>query len=165
VDNNHIWLVNSEGKNLVKLTNMAGLQHEPVWSHDGEWIYFLSGKGKQAHDIWRVSLKTKRTEQITAGQLYHFDLALSPEGSMAFSNNRTGNYEIWLRDSQGHEKQLTRDPGIDSRPSWSADGEVIIFESSRNGVMNIWRKPIDGGVAEKLTRELIGARYPVWWQD
>ena len=164
VDNNHIWLVTADGKNLQKLTNMAGLQHEPVWSADGKWIYFLSGKGKQAHDIWRVSLSNKNREQITAGQLYHFDLALSPRGEMAYSNNRTGNYEIWIRDLQGKERQLTENQAIDSRPAWSGDGKMMLFESSRDGVMNIWQKPVAGGTARKLTRELIGARYPVWWQ-
>ena len=164
VDNNHIWLVSAEGKNLVKLTNMAGLQHEPVWSPDGKWIYFLSGKGKQAHDIWRVSLKSKRREQLTAGQLYHFDLALSAAGEMAYSNNRTGNYEIWIRDAQGKERQLTDNEAIDSRPSWSGDGKMILFESSRGGVMNIWQQPITGGPADKLTDELVGARFPIWWQ-
>jgi len=164
IDNNHIWLVNSEGKNLVKLTNMAGLQHEPVWSLDGKWIYFLSGKGKQAHDIWRVSVKNKSKEQLTAGSLYHFDLAFSRQGDMAFSNNRTGNYEIWIRNKSGDDKAITNNAAIDSRPTWSGDGKEIIFESSRGGVMNIWRKSIIDGKAIQLTDEKIGARYPVWWQ-
>ncbi|HHO59639.1 MAG TPA: hypothetical protein ENJ64_05305 [Thiotrichales bacterium] len=163
IDNNHIWLVDANGKHLVKLTNMAGLQHEPVWSPDGEWVYFLSGKGRQAHDIWRVSLRNKATEQLTAGNLYHFDLAFSPRGELAFSNNRTGNYEIWVRAEKAGEKQLTSNPAIDSRPSWSPGGDAIAFESSRSGKMNIWRMPVSGGKARQLTDEAVGARYPVWW--
>lgn len=164
IDNNHIWLVNSEGKNLVKLTNMAGLQHEPVWSLDSKWIYFLSGKGKQAHDIWRVSVKNKLKEKLTAGNLYHFDLAFSNQGDMAFSNNRTGNYEIWIKNKAGKETALTNNPSIDSRPSFSSSGKDIVFESSRGGIMNIWRKSVTNGKTVRLTNEKIGARYPVWWQ-
>ena len=59
IDNNHIWLVNIKGEKLKQVTNMAGLQHEPVWSQDGQWIYFLSGDGNQSHDIWRVSVDKK----------------------------------------------------------------------------------------------------------
>jgi TolB protein len=162
IDNNHIWLTSSEGKKLIKLTNMSGLQHEPVWSPDGEYIYFLSGKGKQAHDIWRISISGKRKEQVTAGQLYNFDLAFSPRGEMAFSNNRTGNYEIWLRDLDSNERQFTHNDAIDSRPSWSLDARYIVFESSRGGVMNIWKKSIDTDETKRLTNELIGARFPVW---
>jgi len=163
-DNNHIWLVDANGKYLKKLTNMNGLQHEPTWTPDGAWIYFLSSTDRQAHDIWRVSVANKSTEQLTVNQLYHFDLAFSPQGDMAFSSNRAGNYDLWLRNAQGKETAITNHEAIDSRPTFSANGREIIFESSRSGVMNIWHKHIDGDV-KQLTFETIGARHPVWWQE
>ncbi len=163
VDNNHIWVVNSEGNDLIKLTNKQGLQHEPVWSPNGQWIYFLSGKGLQTHDIWRVSTKTKSTEQLTVNQLYHFDLSFSHSGNMVFSSNRSGNYEIWLRDNKGKEYAVTQHEAVDSRPTISLNGDVVIFESARGGVMDIWRKPVNGK-AIQLTQEAVGARYPIWWQ-
>ena len=161
-DNNHIWVVDSNGGNLVKLTNMGGLQHEPVWSPDGKWVYFLSGNGQANHDIWRVGLHTKAIEQITVNQLYNFDLALSQAGRMAISSNRVDNYEIWAEQKSGSMYRVTHHEAMDSRPTWSPDGEEIIYESSRNGVMNIWRMPVKGGEILQLTNEKIGARYPVW---
>jgi len=163
IDNNHIWLVKEDGSGLKKLTTMKGLQHEPVWSRDGKAIYFLSGEGDQAHDVWRVDLDSKRTEQLTAGKLYHFDMAFTNDNAMAYSNNQTGNYEIWVKQKDGQDLQLTRHEAIDARPSWSPDGEAIVFESSRNGVMNIWRKSIGGGEAIQLTHKKVGARFPVWF--
>jgi len=162
VDNNHIWLVKEDGTGLQKLTNMKGLQHEPVWARSGKAIYFLSGEGDQAHDVWRVELASKWTEQLTAGKLYHFDMALTNDNTMAYSNNQTGNYEIWVKKGDDPDIQLTRNEAIDARPSWSPDGKAIVFESSRDGVMNIWKKPINGGEAVQLTHEKVGARFPVW---
>ncbi|TCK18885.1 WD40 repeat protein [Thiogranum longum] len=162
IDNNHIWLVKEDGSGLKKLTAMKGLQHEPVWSRDGKAVYFLSGEGDQSHDVWRVERASKRIEKLTAGKLYHFDMAFANDNAMAFSNNQTGNYEIWIKQSDGSNRQLTQHESIDARPSWSPDGKAIVFESSRSGVMNIWMKPISNSEAVQLTHEKVGARFPVW---
>lgn len=161
-DNNHIWLVNGDGRNLRRLTNMGGLQHEPVWSPDEQWIYFLSSTSKEDHDIFRVSTLTSSIEQLTVDKIYNFDVAISNNGEMAFSSNRQDNYEIWIQEANGNVHRLTHNKAIDSRPSWSPDGKVIVFESSRNGPMNIWRMSVDDKLPIQLTNEKIGARYPVW---
>ncbi len=162
IDNNHIWRVDINGNELTKMTNMKGLQHEPVWSPDGKWIYFLSGKGDQSHNIWRISLEDKAKEQITVGQLYNFDVAFSKQGDMVFSSNRGGNYDIWLQKKNILE-QITDDREIDSRPTLSPNGENIMFESLRSGVMNIWWKSLKTLEMKQLTNETIGARYPIWF--
>lgn len=160
-DNNHVWIVGENGEHLEKITNMGGLQHEPVLSFDGQWVYFLSGAGDESHDIWRVSLKSKSTEQLTSGQLYHFDVAVSQDNKLAYSNNRSGNYDIWIRE-KGKDRNLTKHEAFDARPSWSMDGKQIMFESSRSGVLNIWRISDKGGNPTQLTHHTRGARYPVW---
>jgi len=163
IDNNHIWRVDIHGNNLTKMTNMEGLQHEPVWSPDGKWIYFLSGKGDQSHNIWRISLEDKSKEQITVGKLYNFDVTFSKQGDMAFSSNRGGNYDIWLQ-KKNTLVQITDDRAIDSRPSLSPEGKNITFETLRSGVMNIWQKSLNTSEMKQLTDEAIGARYPIWSQ-
>ena len=161
IDNNHIWLVDIDGNGLTKMTGMEGLQHEPVWSPDGKWLYFLSGKGDQSHNIWRISLDSKSKEQLTVGQLYNFDVSFSKQGGMAFSSNRGGNYDIWLQKDNTLE-QITDDYAIDSRPSLSPDGENIVFDSLKSGTMNIWYKSLNTSEMKQLTNESIGARYPIW---
>lgn len=164
-DKNAIWVAAADGTGLRQVVEMAGLQHEPHWSRDDDWIYFLSGEGKQNHDIWRVSTETGAREQLTAGQLYHFDLALSPDDVLAFSGNRSGNYEIWIWDQTGEEapRRVTDDPGLDGGPAWSPDGRSLIFHSSRSGSLNLWAVPAEGGEARQLTHHPEGARGAAWW--
>ncbi len=165
IDNNDIWIVKSDGTGLRRLTNMKGLQHEPSWGPDGNWIYFLSGTGGQTHDIWRVSPSSKKAEQLTVGQLYHFDVAVSPDGDLAFSSNRTGNYEIWVKRGKENARALTNHPALDARPTWSPDGRTVVFESTREGAPNIWKMALQNGSPVKLTKHRDGARAPVWQQS
>jgi len=163
IDNNHIWIVNVDNNKLSKLTNMGGLQHEPVWSSNQQWIYFLSNTGSQSHDILRVSIDGKIKEQITSNNLYNFDISLSKKDKLAYSSNISGNYEIWIKQKNGNASQLTFNEGIDSRPTWSEDEKSIVFESFRKGTMNIYKMKINEKQVQQLTFHKVGARFPVWW--
>jgi len=163
VDSNNLWVVDAGGGHLRKLTQLPYLQHDPAWSTDGSTLYFLSGKGDQNHDIWKMNLKDGATAQLTVGQLYHFDVAAGPDGRLAYSGNQSGNYEIWLWAPDEKPRPLTDHPALDARPSWSPDGRVLLFESTRGGVSHIWRLSVAGGAPEPLTHHPRGARMPVWW--
>jgi Tol biopolymer transport system component len=107
-------------------------------------------------------LPSLNNEQLTVDALYHFDLAINKSGGLAFSSNRTGNYEIWTR-KNGKDIAITNNNAFDARPTWSSDGQEIIFESSRSGKMNLWKKSINSDNASMITDEKTGARFPVWW--
>ena len=66
----------------------------------------------------------------------------SPDGTMlAFSSNRSGNFEIYVRRVEGgQEVNVTNDPGQDIQPDFSPDGNWIAFvstRSSRTGMVQI----------------------------
>ena len=69
--------------------------------------------------------------------------AISPDGSFITFSWRG---DIWLADRDGGEaRRLTTHPGVDSRSAWSPDGDLIAFESDRDGYRNIWVVEPDGG--------------------
>lgn len=162
IDDNDIWVFDLATGRMEKLTSMPRLQHEPTWSRDGKSIYFLSGGGGQTHDVWRVDVASRKAEQLTVNAAYHFDLAMRSDGAMAYSGNRTGDYDLWLRHPDGRTEQLTKDADLDARPSWSPDGKELVFESSRGGVVNIWRLGLRSPEPQQLTEAAEGARQPVW---
>ncbi len=60
--------------------------------------------------------------------------------------------QIFLARADGsHRVQLTRGDKSASSPSFSPDGRYVYFSSERSGKPNLWRIPVDGGEAEKLT--------------
>lgn len=164
IDGNDIWVIDSNGKNQKRIAKMKLLQHEPVWSIDSKQIYFLSVTGKQTHDIWKINLSNGSKKKLTDDSLYHFDIALSQKGDMAFSNNQTGNYEIWTMQS-GKSKQVTNHPALDAKPTWSPRGNALVFESNRTGVSNLWAIQLDGSDPVQLTSHKDSARAPVWFHN
>jgi Tol biopolymer transport system component len=104
----------------------------------------------------------------------------SPDGTtLAFSSNRSGNYEIYVRRVEGgQEVNVTNDPGQDIQPDFSPDGNWISFvstRSSRTGMVKIgspafaaefrtfggdvWVVPALGGQARLLARD---GNFPAW---
>lgn len=167
-DRNDLWLVGVDGEGLRKLTRMRGLQHEPTWAPSGDALYFLSGitgPTKRDHDVWRLEIESGSVQQLTHNALYHFDVAVSADGSIAYSSNRTGDYEIWIRSPEGMERQWTSSPGLDSNPAFSPDGREIVFQSRRGGELELWKARTGDSAdpAIPLTNDGPEARNPTWF--
>ena len=89
----------------------------------------------------------------TAGEPGEFNtVSLAPDGSrVAVSRVEGGNSDIWLYEfAGGRTTRLTYDPGVDWLAVWSPDGSHIIFSSSRDGGLSLYRKPSSGAENEQL---------------
>jgi len=75
------------------------------------------------------------------------DPAFSPDGSrIAFVSQRDGNAEIYVMNADGTgTSRVTNDPLTDGRPAFTADGQALVFHSSRTaGKQQIWAVTVDG---------------------
>ncbi len=163
IDANDIWLINLDSRKRSRLTNMKHMQHDPAWSHDEKQLVFVSGAGGQNHDLFVLNMESGATKQLTAGQRYHFEPACSINNEIAFSSNRTDDYEIWVCDIEGkHFDQITHSPGMDSEPTWSPDGRKIAFVSSRGGYPAIWVINRDSSNPHQISPVGMKCRGPAW---
>jgi eukaryotic-like serine/threonine-protein kinase len=72
-----------------------------------------------------------------------------------------GNVDIWLYDlSRGLPTRFTFHAANDSAPVWSPDGHTIVFQSSRSGHYDLFRKPADGSRNEELLYADSQQKYP-----
>ena len=87
------------------------------------------------------------------------DPQVSPDGSrIVFAVSVTDlernkrRSDLWLVgvDGEGLRRLTSHESGSNS-PRWSADGGSVLFLSSRSGSSQVWRIPVDGGEAERVT--------------
>lgn len=62
------------------------------------------------------------------------------------------NTDVFLISSDGKiSRRLTTFPGADFNPIWSKDGKWLYFLSTREKGVQLWKLPVDGGEAQKVT--------------
>jgi Tol biopolymer transport system component len=106
-------------------------------------------------NLWRRRLGSAEQAQAWAGSTFtDRQPSVSPDGhTVAFSSNRSGNWEIWLADSDGREaRALTSSVGQNAAwPRWSADGRLLAFTCRRDGATHVYLVETGGGRLRRLT--------------
>ena len=74
-----LWLVNTNGNGLRRLTSHPEADSNPRWTPDSNYIYFLSGRSSPSQ-IWRISIASGEAQQVTNLPLNLGNLVVSPDG-------------------------------------------------------------------------------------
>jgi dipeptidyl aminopeptidase/acylaminoacyl peptidase len=92
--------------------------------------------------------------------------ALSPDASRVVYTVRATNMEknrgitqLWMIDLKAARPapvQLTQHDASSSQPQWSPSGDAVYFVSSRSGSAQVWRLPLNGGEAVRVTDYPLG---------
>lgn len=125
----------------------------PRWSPDGEWIAYAGKSGRR----WEVSVVRpdgSGRRELTAGHggLRGMDgpVDWSPDGGRLLFHADTAPFAADLYTVElatGRVASVTDDAWFDEAPSWSADGESVLFMSTRGGdwTWGLFELPLAGG--------------------
>lgn len=107
--------------------------------------------------------RSRNLSRVTFGPGLQTDVTWSPDGqSIAFTSNRSGNFDIWVqRVAGGNAVQITRSTAQDTQPAWSPDGSSIAFRSERDSG-GLYVVPAGGGPERQLTTFGL---FPQWTPD
>jgi len=154
-----IYLVNTDGSNLINITNNPEIEFDPDVSPDGSKIVFVKG-----YKLWIMAIDGSNRRQLTNGPM-DFAPAWSPDGNQIAFISGTGqqNLEIAIIDADGtNKKWVTNSPYNDEFPSWSPDGLKITYENDTNNKEKIYTIKIDGTEPTQLTNTNFNDGGPDW---
>jgi Tol biopolymer transport system component len=163
----NIYVMDTEGGNVVRLTTDETNDFAGPWSPDGRRIAF-TWFGLTTSDIWVMNADGSNAVNLTdTPQIDEGFPAWSPDGQrLAYTTRRDGNNEIYVMNADGSNPvRMTDNPADDFAPSWSPDGSRIAFVSDRDnslGVYDIYLMDADGAAVTRLTTNVGSTYTPAW---
>lgn len=116
-----LTIMNSDGSDVVTLTDNDLDERSAAWSPDGEKIAFTVGKGPNA-DLFLIDKDGAPDSivQLTSENSRIDSFSWSPDGrKIVFHSNISGNWDLWTINADGTElMQLTDDEFYDAYPDW-----------------------------------------------
>jgi Tol biopolymer transport system component/DNA-binding winged helix-turn-helix (wHTH) protein len=170
-----LWTMPATGGRASAITNDAYIDWDPVWSPDGDYIYFSSDRGG-AMNLWRVPIEELsgeilgEPEPVTTGALTSRQhLNLSSDGrQLAYvervetANIHAVSFNPLSEAIEGQPVPITRGSRTTRAPDLSPDGDWLAFGEQQRFI-SIIRK--DGTGRRQLTDGLHKDVFPRWSPD
>jgi dipeptidyl aminopeptidase/acylaminoacyl peptidase len=156
-----LYVLPLRGGEAQQLTDLPEDVVDPVWSPDSARLVFTSRVPDPAYE--EENEKRRRPRRFTRLQ-FKFD-------NEGWTGDRRRHLFVVPADGSAEATQLTSGDFEDSHPSWSPDGERIVFVSSRGEdwdlepVSHLYTVSPDGGEPRQLTSGENAYSRPAWSPD
>jgi Tol biopolymer transport system component len=166
----NLYVTDTEGKDLIQLTDDFCDERDPEWSPDGTRIAFASDRGSPAdpglprnYDLYSIDPTTREVTLLVATPGQEAEPTWSPDGSyLAFESDRDGSPDLFVADlAESLCARMTDLIGGARGPSWARDADWLAFSVYGDGGWDVAsvKSPLER-FAEVIAKN--GWRPTVW---
>jgi TolB protein len=133
-----------------------------VWTQDGRSIIFTSDRSGSPQ-LYQINVEGGRARRLTFEGNYNSAASLSPDGKyIAMVHGERGQYKIAQLDRETGNLTVLTDSSLDESPSFSPNGRMVLYASTRGSNGFLYAVSIDGRAKHKLSDQAGDIREPVW---
>lgn len=145
-----------------QLTRNPAIETEPAWSPDGETIYFTSDRAGSPQ-IYRIPAEGGKVQRVTYEGKYNGSADISPDGQLMAMVHRVGkDFRIAVMDLENNLLDVLTDGRLDESPSFSPNGEMIIYATEEGGRGVLGAVSTDGAMKLHMPLSEGEVREPAW---
>jgi serine/threonine protein kinase len=161
------------GSRPVPVTRDPFLDWNPVWSRNGEYLYFISDRGG-AMNFWRVRINERTgqlhgsPEPVTAPAGYVKSLDFSADGTRFVYSSSAARVNLYSIGFDPDRLETTGKPlAVDDAHnitnfSISPDGASIVYDTLVDSTEEIWIQKLDGSDRRRVVSDGFRNRMPRW---
>jgi Tol biopolymer transport system component len=164
-----IYVMNPDGSDETRLTDLVGAELGPTWSPDGKQIAFSTSTGEEG-DIYVMNSDGTELTRLTDLAGVEIEPVWSPDGErIAFSTEWIDRADVYVMNSDGSELRRLTDPRVgESSPAWSPDGDMLAFYRETDEGAKIVIANEDGSDQREVlapSEDELSFGTPVWSPD
>ena len=161
-----VFVCDTDGGNLRKVTDYSNSCVEPSWMPDGKSVVYTRYSASGT-DLCETMLKPWRTRRLTRFPGMNVGASVHPSGeflAMIMSIDRQ--VELYVKALNGRERRrLTNSKAVEASPCWHPDGQTICFVSDRSGRPALYLVGANGGELRRVPTVGSEAVTPSWAPD
>jgi TolB protein len=158
-----IYTLDLAAQVLTRLTNDPSIDTEPMWSNDGQKIYFMSDRAG-GPQIYEINVDNPRqVRRLTHEGNYNARPRVSPDGKkLAFMHREGSDDRIAVLDLSTNALQVLTQGHDDESPSFAPNGAILIYATHARGRGVLATVSVDGRVQTTLASSSGEVQEPVW---
>ena len=165
--NSNIFLIHPDGSGLQQLTNGSTPSSDPVWSPDGTQIAYRTSSANDQKQICVVGADGSNAHCLTPTGAYGIPV-WSRDGSRlaAVATHNMDGQDMagidFIPVSGGNTLSLQLKVEPRSEPSWSPDGNYVVFQANQDGNMDLFLLAVSTRELTPLTHAPGFDGGPIW---
>ena len=163
-----IWIYEVERGGSEVLLTTEGHNRSPVWSPNGEWVFFASTRGGN-FDIWKLRAdRSLDAELVLDTEALLWPESISANGEMLLLDGGAGppNRDVWILALDTQEPEILVATAADETgASFSPDGRFFAFHANETGQFEVSVREVASGRTFPVSTSTRGGAFPRWSRD